>query len=71
MGFRVVFISRTAAAGGEPVGQAVAQALGVRYVDAQVIERAAQRAQVSPAHRRHAHAVSRALACCASGPDVA
>ena len=49
MRFRVVCISRTTAAGGENVGQAVAQRLGFRYVDEQIIERAAQQAQVDPA----------------------
>ncbi len=49
MGFRVVCISRTTAAGGENIGQAVAQRLGFRYVDEQIIERAAQQAQVDPA----------------------
>lgn len=49
MGFRVVCISRTTAAGGEDVGQAVAQQLGFRYVDEQIIVRAAQQAQVEPA----------------------
>ena len=49
MGFRVVCISRTTAAGGETIGQAVAQRLGFRYVDEQIIERAAQQAQVDPA----------------------
>jgi len=48
MGFRVVCISRTTAAGGEDVGQAVAQQLGFRYVDEQIIRRAAQQAQVDP-----------------------
>lgn len=49
MGFRVVCISRTTAAGGEDVGEAVAQGLGFRYVDEQIIKRAAQQAQVDPA----------------------
>lgn len=49
MSFRVVCISRTTAAGGESIGQAVAQRLGFRYVDEQIIERAAQQAQVDPA----------------------
>ena len=49
MGFRVVCISRTTAAGGENIGRAVAQRLGFRYVDEQIIERAAQQAQVDPA----------------------
>jgi shikimate kinase len=47
--FRVVCISRTAAAGGENIGQTVAQQLGFRYVDEQIIERAARQAQVEPA----------------------
>jgi cytidylate kinase len=46
--FRVVCISRTTAAGGENVGDTVAQRLGFRYVDEQIIERAAQLAQVDP-----------------------
>ena len=49
MGFRVVCISRTTAAGGEDVGQAVAQGLGFRYVDEQIIRLAARQAQVDPA----------------------
>lgn len=49
MGFRVVCISRTTAAGGEDVGQLLAQRLGFRYVDEQIIRRAAQQAQVDPA----------------------
>jgi len=46
MSFRVICISRTTAAGGENIGDAVAQRLGFRYVDEQIIERAAQLAQV-------------------------
>lgn len=49
MSFRVVCISRTTAAGGEDIGQLVAQHLGFRYVDEQIIQRAAQQAQVDPA----------------------
>ena len=49
MGFRVVCISRTTAAGGEDVGQAVADGLGFRYVDEQIIRLAARQAQVDPA----------------------
>ncbi len=48
MGFSVVCISRTAGAGGEAIGQAVAQRLGFRYVDEQIIARAAAQAQVDP-----------------------
>lgn len=49
MGFRVVCISRAMAAAGEDIGEAVAQQLGFRYVDEQIIRRAAQLAQVDPA----------------------
>jgi Cytidylate kinase-like family len=46
--FRVVCISRTLAAGGESIGRAVAQRLGFRYVDEQIITTAARQAQVDP-----------------------
>src|SRR5579862_5693278 len=46
MSFSVICISRTTAAGGENVGDAIAQRLGFRYVDEQIIERASQLAQV-------------------------
>jgi cytidylate kinase len=49
MSFRVVCISRTIGAEGERIGQAVAQQLGFRYVDEQIIAKAAQLAQVDPA----------------------
>src|SRR4030095_9503986 len=49
MSFRVVCISRSTAAGGESIGQAVAQRLDFRYVDEQIITKAAQEAQVDPA----------------------
>lgn len=49
MSFRVVCISRRTAAGGESIGQAVAQRLDFRYVDEQIITRAAQLAQVDAA----------------------
>ena len=49
MSFRVVCISRTIAAGGESIGQAIAQRLGFHYVDEQIIEKAARQAQVDPA----------------------
>jgi len=48
MSFQVVCISRTLAAGGETVGHTVAQRLGFRYIDEQIITRAAQQAQVDP-----------------------
>ncbi len=49
MDFRVICISRTLAAGGESIGAAVAQRLGFRYIDEQIISRAAEEAQVDPA----------------------
>jgi CMP/dCMP kinase len=49
MSFSVICISRTVAAGGEQIGQVVAERLGFRYVDEQIITRAAQQAQVDPA----------------------
>ncbi len=48
MGSRVVCISRKSGAGGEDIAQSVAQDLGFRYIDEQIIRRAAQRAQVDP-----------------------
>ena len=45
---RVVCISRTLAAGGEEVGRGVAERLGYRVIDAEIIERAAERAEVDP-----------------------
>jgi cytidylate kinase len=48
MSFQVVCISRTLAAGGEIVGQAVAQRLGFHYMDREIIGRAAERAKVDP-----------------------
>ena len=44
MAYRVVCISLTTAAGGEPIGQVVAERLGFRYVDDEVITLAAERA---------------------------
>ncbi len=53
MDVRVVCISRTMAAGGETVGELVAQRLGFRYVDEQIITLAARpRDQHRGAHRR-------------------
>jgi len=48
MAAQLVCISKTDAALGEEVGHLVAERLGFRYVDEQVIERAAQLAQVDP-----------------------
>lgn len=49
MPFRVVCISHTEEAGGAGIGQAVAARLGFRYVDEEIIARAARTAQVDPA----------------------
>jgi cytidylate kinase len=46
---RVVCISRAIAAGGEAVGEVVARRLGFRYVDEEIISRAANQAQVDAA----------------------
>ena len=48
MAAQVVCISRTHAALGEEIGDLVAERLSFRYVDEQVIERAARLAQVDP-----------------------
>lgn len=48
MEFRVVCISRTLAAGGESIGELVARRLGFRYVDEEIITRAAHEAHVDP-----------------------
>jgi cytidylate kinase len=48
-GFPVVCISRTVCAEGERIGRTVAQRLGYRYVDEEIIAKAAQDAQVDPA----------------------
>lgn len=45
---RVVSISRTLAAGGEEIGRLVANDLGFRYVDDEIIVRAAEHAGVAP-----------------------
>ena len=48
MAAKVVCISRTLAAGGEEIGQAVAERLGFRVIDAEIIQRAAEKADVQP-----------------------
>jgi hypothetical protein len=45
-GSDVVCISRTALAGGEEIGHAVAELLGLRYVDEEIIALAAERAGI-------------------------
>lgn len=49
MAFRVVCISRTMAAGGEMIGRAVSERLGYRYVDEDLVTKAAEKADVDPA----------------------
>ena len=53
---RVVCISRTLGAGGEEVGYAVASSLGFRYIDEEIVVRAATQADVEPAIVAHAAA---------------
>jgi cytidylate kinase len=45
---RVVCISRTLAAGGEDVGRGVAERLGFKVIDAEIIQRAAEKADLDP-----------------------
>jgi cytidylate kinase len=45
---KVVSVSRTLAAGGEEIGRDVAARLGFRFVDDEIVTRAAQQAGVSP-----------------------
>jgi cytidylate kinase len=47
--YEVIAISRTLGAGGETLGEAIADALGFRYVDSEIIDRAAALAKVTPA----------------------
>ncbi|MGD9932576.1 MAG: AAA family ATPase [Dehalococcoidia bacterium] len=49
MQFNVIAISRTLGAGGESLGEALADALGFRYVDSEIIDRAAALAKATPA----------------------
>jgi hypothetical protein len=48
MSCKVVTVARTLQAGGEEVGRLVARELGFRYVDEEIISRAADQAGVSP-----------------------
>lgn len=48
MSAKVVCISRTLAAGGEEIGETVAERLGWRVVDAEIIQRAAEKAELDP-----------------------
>ncbi len=49
MAYDIVCISRSVAAGGEEIGRAVARRLRYRYVDDEIVLKAADRARVSPA----------------------
>lgn len=49
MAYRVVCISYVMAGGGEPIGQLLAERLGFRYVDSEIIALAAERAGLEPA----------------------
>jgi hypothetical protein len=75
MAHRVVCILRVTAAGGEAIGQRVAERLGFRYVDDEVIELAAKRAGLDPAvvesAERHRGLLSRLMdALIATPPEV-
>jgi len=48
MAYRVVCVSRTLGAGGDEVARAVADQLGFRYVDDEIVVRAAEAAGVAP-----------------------
>ena len=48
MHFNVITIARTLGAGGEDLGTKLADELGFRYVDAEIIDRAAALAQITP-----------------------
>ena len=47
MPYSVITIARTLSAGGEEIGSTLAKEFGMRYVDAEIIDRAAARAGVS------------------------
>jgi cytidylate kinase len=49
MSAQVICISRSLAAGGEEIGQGVAARLGFRVIDSEIIERAAEKAELDPA----------------------
>ncbi len=49
MSAEVICISRSLAAGGEEIGQGVAARLGFRVIDSEIIERAAEKAELDPA----------------------
>src|SRR6185295_3663105 len=72
MSNRVVCISHTVAAGGERIGHAVAERLGFRYVDDEVILVAAEKAGVDPAvvakAEQHTSLLTRLLDALVSAP---
>jgi cytidylate kinase len=69
-----VCISRTVGAGGEEIGQLVAERLGFRHIDEEIVARAAQKSGLDPAdvadtERRHSF-VQRLLEGASSGGSV-
>jgi cytidylate kinase len=70
----VVCISRTVAAGGETIGRMVAERLGFRYVDEEVLTRASEKAHVNldlVAEEEHRKSIlTRILDALASSPTV-
>jgi cytidylate kinase len=74
MARRIICVSRTLAAGGEEAGRLVAQKLGFRYVDREIVVRAAERARVSRETVERAERpeglVARILRALASSADV-
>lgn len=56
MSYSVITIARTVGAGGEELGKTLASEFGKRYVDSEIIDRAAQLAGVTSAEMAHAEA---------------
>jgi cytidylate kinase len=75
MSHSIICVSRSAGAGGEEVAQLVAKQLGFRYVDDEIVRRAAELAGVSPeqvAQAEHAQPlVTRILEALATMPVMA
>jgi len=77
MSYNVITIARTLGASGEELGTGLAKALGMRYVDSEIIAKAAARAGVTVAEVARAEArkglIQRILDCFAAsdgGPDT-
>lgn len=56
MGIDVITIARTLGAGGEELGKSIADDFGMRYIDSEIIDRAAARAGVTPEEMARAEA---------------